>query len=891
MLYYFMQKSIMMSRIKKLIEKFPKLTTKRIFWLLFVVWVLLVFFVPDICSAQAVSPLALSQENFGRNASEMIKMISHIVYVFIWPLLVIAGTALDNSLLYGSFLHLDAALWNIWNIMKNFANFALWFVFIFSIVKNLFKASLWKEDPMKNSIDAVKQTLIAWVLVQISWFVIAVLIDLSTILIYAVWGIPLSMLWSYNTDVATTPVLKLNTKIDQNTGWTIFHYYSYGDYNFSPCLIVNNEYDSNSISLNGWTGQWQYIAWREYLYLTQDTMFESGYCALYGSLYKYVESPQFFCDTPTTWCYIVAWDTLKEKNDIYLAALKRFVLWLDAEKVGAEISACFLTKIYWNTLVWEGGACEWYGIVSPTKDIFANLDGKGTTLSAVLEKSKWMVGPLVTMYSSILRYQDLVINPSGSVMSNLFGFVINTFFAFVLFVPIAALAILLIIRIGMLWMVIAMSPILVLIYFWPLQKSLWKNKIFEKFSLWNVAKLIFAPVVVVFAVSLCIVFLSTIFKSMPEEDQASNTLSAFWVEQVDCKDGGEDCRYSVLWLVDVDIKPRNFNHGKDMFVWTLLMFLATWIVRFFMKFAIEFMWETWKNLMEKAENLIKNVPVIPLPWGGFVGISAATEWVEKLINKPLDDMAKAQNELLRQRFPALYGLEDKEKDWSASAENVDKVVEYITTNKDTVTYETLPPQYKATLANLYWTPTLDRKDYNTFVEYRTNNDYTQIINTWQSVNTTPEKGKTNADAIRFTSEMMDTAVRSDINWKNWARGMVWWSIQLSNGVFMVDYVEWTENTGNPQFRIVDRDTYERDHFGQKTIENVSREDYEKNKQSIDSYLEQLQKELTEFKEISAKKEQERTENEKSKLAALNQLGITQEQFDELKNNLQGNTTE
>jgi len=39
--------------------------------------------------------------------------------------LVVAGNALDNTFVYGEFLNLDAALRQMWNISKNFANFAL----------------------------------------------------------------------------------------------------------------------------------------------------------------------------------------------------------------------------------------------------------------------------------------------------------------------------------------------------------------------------------------------------------------------------------------------------------------------------------------------------------------------------------------------------------------------------------------------------------------------------------------------------------------------------------------------------------------------------------------------------------------------------------------------
>jgi hypothetical protein len=41
------------------------------------------------------------------------------------PLLVVAGYAMDNSMVYGSVFGFDVALRNIWNLTKNIANFLL----------------------------------------------------------------------------------------------------------------------------------------------------------------------------------------------------------------------------------------------------------------------------------------------------------------------------------------------------------------------------------------------------------------------------------------------------------------------------------------------------------------------------------------------------------------------------------------------------------------------------------------------------------------------------------------------------------------------------------------------------------------------------------------------
>ena len=56
---------------------------------------------------------------------QMMDTFLKIIYLLLWPVLVIAGLALDNTLVFASIFHLDAPLWKFWNMMKNFANFAL----------------------------------------------------------------------------------------------------------------------------------------------------------------------------------------------------------------------------------------------------------------------------------------------------------------------------------------------------------------------------------------------------------------------------------------------------------------------------------------------------------------------------------------------------------------------------------------------------------------------------------------------------------------------------------------------------------------------------------------------------------------------------------------------
>lgn len=72
---------------------------------------------------------------------EILNLFLKLIYLLLRPLLVVAGISLDNTLVYASVFHLDAPLWKFWNMMKNFANFALGFMVLFAIIKSVLSGS------------------------------------------------------------------------------------------------------------------------------------------------------------------------------------------------------------------------------------------------------------------------------------------------------------------------------------------------------------------------------------------------------------------------------------------------------------------------------------------------------------------------------------------------------------------------------------------------------------------------------------------------------------------------------------------------------------------------------------------------------------------------------
>ncbi|UFX82839.1 hypothetical protein [Candidatus Absconditicoccus praedator] len=107
---------------------------------------------------------------------------------------VVAGTLMTNERVYGSAFNLDMYLWYLWNIMKNFANFTLAFVFLFVILKTFFvgqPGSVFKSYIPKIGLAAV--------LIQSSWFLVAVIIDITVISTAAVTSVPNQVISSMDT--------------------------------------------------------------------------------------------------------------------------------------------------------------------------------------------------------------------------------------------------------------------------------------------------------------------------------------------------------------------------------------------------------------------------------------------------------------------------------------------------------------------------------------------------------------------------------------------------------------------------------------------------------------------------------------------------------------------
>ncbi|HRX64188.1 MAG TPA: hypothetical protein P5060_03740 [Candidatus Absconditabacterales bacterium] len=177
-----------MRLIKKLIAR---ISTKRNIKMILVFLVFVGFFVANTFAAGQTGDMSTTDK--------LAKFFYHIVSFLSWGWVILAnlaGKLMTNDILYGSFLHLDTSLWNLWNIIKNFANFALGFMILFAVIQNIFVGTFGKGNDKWAPLKVIKKALIAGVLIQMSWFLMGAVVDLSTIMTSAVGSFPSQFLAS-----------------------------------------------------------------------------------------------------------------------------------------------------------------------------------------------------------------------------------------------------------------------------------------------------------------------------------------------------------------------------------------------------------------------------------------------------------------------------------------------------------------------------------------------------------------------------------------------------------------------------------------------------------------------------------------------------------------------
>jgi hypothetical protein len=496
-----------------------------------------------------------------------------VVYVILWPLLWIAGWAMDNSLIYGEIFGLDQALFKFWQIMKNFANFALWFLFLRSIVKYILNPS-----EKKNPKDMISKLLVAWVWVQLSRFIMGALVDLSSVLTIGIGWLPLNLIDQQ--DIGNKPIFWVVTKIKLNdavdgAGSPILYRWKGSNLSTAtsekfllPCLVIDSKIEWDAAKWKTAFGvQWANgISWTSYSWNDINT----DYCIASNNII----SKTVYVDTYKSPTFTDGDSIVKSVITGSLVEANK-TLWCDASKL-CETMKSFTTR---------AGGFQW---------------------------------AFYSLYTSILSLSTIHVWVPKSNASLVIETLIKTIVWLAYLIPLAILCIVLIMRVWYLRLIIAFSPFIILAEV----KDLWIGglkdgvKVVGKtaFNAKNVISLLALPIVVTFAVSLSIVFLASLSDWLTR-DGSQEALGIYSRTEWNYK-----CYDIVLTDICLDIPKNNIGTGIfDYFSWIIMNLFGIGMMWFIVMAALKSS-ELTKGVAESVGKLswsiLQSAPIIPIPGTG-----------------------------------------------------------------------------------------------------------------------------------------------------------------------------------------------------------------------------------------------------------------------------------
>ena len=564
-----------------------------------------------------------------------------VIYTCLYPILLVVWKLVDNSFVYWEVFGFDAVLWNLWNVVRNMANFALWFIFIFYVFKYL----IWKNKSSDRK-WLIMKSLIAGIWIQASWFLMAVLIDLSTIMTYGIWWLPISTLGDDSQNLYANPyVTKTVISVDMNEDPIKVYMSDFSGTNYiSECATFNFKSSWGELLLLA-PKYIYYKQWTSYLPTTKEKM-----CHFDGQVYHFSDYVDGISWPSCTWqegCIndqntYEAWITkVKNTLDGELDKIKDYIVWWKLLQIWDAHATGW---VVWNAFSWIHYDDKNIGLDVNNEVIWGEWGLK--RLQETLDGSYvWVFSSLYVSLLDAWYNMRLTNSWDSSLYAGLLDGVMSFLHMLAIGIPLLAMVIVFIMRIGILWMAIALSPLIVLLEAFGLFDSdnLKSIKILDYLKLKNLIWIIFSPVVICFAISVSTVLVRIINNMNWQGVDIADTRGIMW------------------WLIELELGGFFINLWK--LIWAAIWVAITW---FLVWAAVQSskLWESWivKSLKELATSAIWSAPIVPVPvkWENwklkmdFVWASAATQILPGIKNN-------LENKLREEDREAVEAIIDPEK--------------------------------------------------------------------------------------------------------------------------------------------------------------------------------------------------------------------------------------
>lgn len=580
---------------------------------------------------------------------DTLSFVQKMIYVLIYPMLVVAGTLVDNSMVYWEFFHFDVVLWELWIVMRNLANFTLWFIFIYKIFKYL----IWDQKSWEIK-KLLISLLIAWIWIQASWFIMAALIDMSTILTYWVWWLPITVLkenedkkvkWmdidperaqtaqdygylpgDYGTDGPTQPTNERWWELSDKSCTDKDSKEKYNPYVYKTLITVDvKEEDTAAIRTYLTNTTWEthkYISecasfkytWGYEILVGPSVIYyddaqkkeykptEGGVCHYGGQVYQFAEGLSYLSNEFRQYVNCEGEEDCKERQRNYKAVIDAKISQLTKkEEIIEKIAEGHLLEewnahapwgIYWALRKGQYDNCEWWLDVD-NQIVWEEF--KTQRLEDTLDDKSYL-WVFTQLYSSLMNSGKNILGSTGdSWFLNLLAIVLELWHLIAISIPLIVVGIIFMVRIGILWVAIIISPFIAILTAFEddIGKFVFdKEKSLKYFKLTTLLWIIFSPAVICLAISL-----STVFVTIIANIDLSKEL---WSDQL------------LWWLIRIDL--WGVAEGVWRFIKAIIWAAITWYI-LWAAIQSSKLWEMKfvDSLKKLAETSIWTIPVIPVP--------------------------------------------------------------------------------------------------------------------------------------------------------------------------------------------------------------------------------------------------------------------------------------
>jgi len=555
-----------------------------------------------------------------------ISFFQKVVYVVLYPILAVMWKLVDNSLVYWEVFGFDSVLWQLWNIVRNLANFGLWFLFLYYVFRYIFTV-LGKSGKTSDKWPKwiIMRSLIAWIWIQASWFVMWALIDLSTILAYGVWWLPISTLGT-QTDIWNPYMLQTVVSVDSDDVDSMAFYltdpkWEWSNY-ISQCETVTVQ--------SGWTIQETLLLAPKFIYYKNDWKF-------YPTTWKlcHFDDQVYYFKNLYDWENKIIWQIWDEWSDEKKRKELQHTYDESIKNAQQEITSLQLDVVNDKIKgdkgellqIWDAHASWWVAWNIFTWIEYGKDDKLGLDTDNKWTWESWHLTPLKdtlsgsyvwvfsALYSSLLNawYNMRVSNVvNNSKTVGLLNAVLSFCHMMAIAIPLLVMMIVFVMRIGILWMAIALSPMIVLLTVFGLDEKIDKDSILSNLTIWNLLPIIFSPAIICFAVSVSTVLVRMILNLNRQKIDIADANDFMW------------------WLVNLTLSGLWVNLWKLLCgaIWIAITWFLLWM-------AVESS-KLWKGkvvqwLKNLATTVLWSVPIVPVPWvwkdwkltTEFVGTAAA----------------------------------------------------------------------------------------------------------------------------------------------------------------------------------------------------------------------------------------------------------------------------